>query len=599
MHRDCYRYPRRAALLAATLLAGTAISAGCGSKAAHDLEQPATPVATAGGGGGAVTGSDPLARRGSFADNPIIYFVMTDRFANGDPSNDRSYGRQREAAPKDDVGTFHGGDLRGLTEKVNAGWFDKLGVNALWITAPYEQIHGWVVGGDKEFKHYAYHGYYALDYTVLDQNLGTPADLQALVDAAHTRGIRVLIDIVMNHPGYLDITTARQLGLEVLWPGAEKATPADYHLHIDYNNFKFGDWWGRDWVRAGLPGYLPGGPDDVTMQLAFLPDFRTDSTGPVKLPAFLRKKPGTAAVDLPNTTVRGYLIAWLTEWVRRYGIDGFRCDTVKHVEPAAWLALKRAGTQALAEWKSKHGTIDDTPFWMVGEWWGHGPTRDLPGDAAPAGPVAELHAAFDAMLNFDFQGRAKAEDLDPLFTEYAAIQRGKPMHMVNYVSSHDTALFDRARLRHAANALLLAPGGVQIYYGDETARPPGITPNTDPQQATRSDMNWDKPDQAVLAHWRALGAFRARHVALARGAHTRISQRPYVFSRVDAERDDRVVVALDVPAGAAIPTGGIFRDGEAVRDAYAGATHVVERGAITVRAAAAAVLLERAAPAAP
>ncbi|HSS02940.1 MAG TPA: alpha-amylase family glycosyl hydrolase, partial [Kofleriaceae bacterium] len=146
---------------------------------------------------------------GSFADNPIVYFVMTDRFVNGDPSNDHSYGRQREATPSDDVATFHGGDLRGLTQKLTEGWFDKLGVNALWITAPYEQIHGWVVGGDKEFKHYAYHGYYALDYTLLDQNMGTPDDLRALVDAAHARGIRILFDVVMNHPGYLDITTAR------------------------------------------------------------------------------------------------------------------------------------------------------------------------------------------------------------------------------------------------------------------------------------------------------------------------------------------------------------------------------------------------------
>ena len=126
---------------------------------------------------------------GSFADNPILYFVMTDRFVNGNPSNDHGSGRQREATPKDDVATFHGGDLRGLTEKLNAGWFDKLGVNALWITAPYEQIHGWVVGGDKEFKHYAYHGYYALDYTLLDHNMGTPDDLRALVDAAHARGV--------------------------------------------------------------------------------------------------------------------------------------------------------------------------------------------------------------------------------------------------------------------------------------------------------------------------------------------------------------------------------------------------------------------------
>jgi alpha-amylase len=167
--------------------------------------------------------------------------------------------------------------------------------------------------------------------------------------------------------------------------------------------------------------------------------------------------------------------------------------------------------------------------------------------------------------------------------------------MLNYISSHDTSLFDRARLRQAGTALLLAPGGVQIYYGDETARPPGIAPATDPQQATRSDMNWDKVDQAVLAHFRALGTFRARHVAIARGAHARIAQRPYVFSRIDAERDDRVVVALDVPAGAAIPLGGVFRDGEALRDGYTGATHTVQRGGvITVAAASPVVLLERA-----
>jgi alpha-amylase len=293
--------------------------------------------------------------------------------------------------------------------------------------------------------------------------------------------------------------------------------------------------------------------------------------------------------------VRGYLVQWLTDWVRRYGIDGFRCDTVKHVEPAAWLELKRAGVRALAEWKAQHPAkkIDDAPFWMVGEWWGHGPRRTLPADDVPAGPEADLYAAFDAMINFEFQARARGDDLEPLFAEYAGVQQGKPAQMLNYISSHDTALFDRARLHKAGNALLLAPGGVQIYYGDETARPPGPAPGTDAQQATRSDMNWDRIDQALLAHWRALGAFRARHVALAHGAHARLAQQPYVFSRVDAERDDRVVVALDVPAGAQLPLGGVFRDGEALHDAYSGKTYVVQRGAVTVEKAAAAVLLER------
>lgn len=595
------RSPQHIALFAASVIAG---AAGCGADAAHhpappgaagQTAAPATGVASAAPGPLGPRG--PGARPGSFADNPIVYFVMTDRFVNGDPSNDHSYGRQREANPRDDVGTFHGGDLRGLTQKLQEGWFDRLGVNALWITAPYEQIYGWSTGGDKEFKHYAYHGYWALDYTVLDQNMGTPADLQALVDAAHARGIRILFDVVMNHPGYLDIETARRLKIDVLWPGAEKATLADYHSYIDYNNFKFGDWWGRDWVRAGLPGYMMGGSDDVTSQLAFLPDFRTESAQPVKLPAFLRRKPDTAAVDLPSTTVRGYLVKWLTDWVRRYGIDGFRCDTVKHVEPAAWLELRRAATQALAEWKAQHPAqkLDDAPFWMVGEWFDHGPGMAPPGEPLPAGPQADLVAAFDAMINFEFQHRVGADDLEPLFAEYAALQAGKPAHMLNYISSHDTALYDRARLVRAGTALLLAPGGAQIFYGDETARPPGIAPATDAQQATRSDMNWGSIDQAVLARFRALGTFRARHVAIARGAHARLAQRPYVFSRVDAARDDRVVVALDVPAGAAVPLGGVFRDGEALRDGSTGQAYVARGGAVVVPAATPVLLLERAA----
>jgi alpha-amylase len=537
---------------------------------------------------------------------------VTDRFANGDPSNDGAYGRKREPTPREDVGTFHGGDLRGLTEKVKAGWLSQLGVNALWITAPYEQIYGWIQGGDKEFKHYAYHGYYALDYTVLDQSMGTPADLRALVSAAHERGIRVLFDVVMNHPGYLDIETARRLELGVLWPGHEQATLTDYHIHIDYNNFNFSNWWGGDWVRSGLPGYPEGGRDDLTSQLAYLPDFRTESKAAVKLPPFLRKKRDTAAVELPGTTVRGYLVKWLTDWVRQYGIDGFRCDTVKHVEPAAWLELKRAGTAALAAWKAENPTkkIDDAPFWMMGEWWGHGPTRDLPGDGAPASALAEIHSAFDAMINFDFQPRAAAlaaspiapgapadpAALEAIYAEYGRLLAGRPAHAISYVSSHDTQLSDRARQRLAGTALLLAPGGVQIFYGDETGRPPGPMPATDKQQATRSDMNWATADEQLLAHWRALGAFRARHVAVARGVHTRLAERPYVFSRVDDARDDRVVVALGGPAGAAIPVGGVFADGEEVRDAYAGRPYTVRGGAVAVAAAAEVVLLERVAP---
>jgi alpha-amylase len=545
---------------------------------------PPTPKAAA--AVPAAAAAVPTNTGGSFADNPIVYFVIPDRFVNGNPANDNSYGRKREADPKDDVGTFHGGDLKGITDKLNEGWFKQLGVNAIWITAPYEQIHGWVVGGNKEFKHYAYHGYYALDFTVLDASMGTPDELREMVDTAHKQGIRILFDVVMNHAGYLDIQTATDLKIPVLWPGAlEKATLANYHRNIDYNNFAFADWWGRPWVRAGLPSYIDGGKDELTKLLTFLPDFRTESTEPVTLPKFIKAKADTRAVDLPNTTVRGYLVKWLTDWVREYGIDGFRADTVMHVEPEAWLELKKQGLAALSDWKAKNPAkkIDDAPFWMTGEFWGHGPER------------GKLHDfGFDSMINFEFQGRDVTQP-EALFAGYAKLQAGRAAQMLNYLSSHDTKLFARDKLIDGGNALLLAPGGVQMYYGDETARPSGPVPTSDPQQGTRSDMNWAGIDAAVLAHWRKLGTFRARHVALARGEHERLgSGAPYSFARIDRASGDKVVVGLNVPAGSTVPVGSVFAEGDVLNDAYSGQRVVVKAGGVVIAAAAPAVLLERA-----
>ena len=131
--------------------------------------------------------------------NANMYFVLTDRFYNGDTSNDESYHRHRTAGGSD-VGTFHGGDIKGLTEKLD--YLDNLGVNAIWITAPYEQMHGWTGGKNDAFAHYAFHGYYTLDWTFMDRNMGTIDDMRQFVTEAHKRGIRVVMDIVLNHTGY-------------------------------------------------------------------------------------------------------------------------------------------------------------------------------------------------------------------------------------------------------------------------------------------------------------------------------------------------------------------------------------------------------------
>ena len=149
----------------------------------------------------------------------ILYFLMLDRFSDGrekggyrDTHNEPVRTGATPLASSDDIGSvpygqwlsnatgWQGGTLRGLRSKL--GYLRRLGVTAIWISPIVEQVHGWVGGGTGDFKHYAYAGYWALDFTRLDKNWGSEADLQALVDAAHARGIRVLVDVVLNHPGY-------------------------------------------------------------------------------------------------------------------------------------------------------------------------------------------------------------------------------------------------------------------------------------------------------------------------------------------------------------------------------------------------------------
>ena len=519
----------------------------------------------------------------TFFDNPIIYHLITDRFLKGVPERSHSYGRSSD--DDGDVGTFHGGDFRGVTMKLKDGWFSKLGVNGLLISAPYEQIHGWVPGGNGEFKHYAYHGYYALDYTVLDDNFGTENDLKELIATAHGMGIRVILDIAMNHPGYEDPQTLHDLQIDVLRPNWEQASPANQRAYIDYESSAFGAWWGGDWVRAPILNYPEGGMDRLTKCLWGLPDFRTESAKHVDLPTFLQKKERTKASHLSNTTVRGYLIKWLTDWVRNYGVDGFRCDSAIHVELDAWLELKRASLHALNEWKVEHSCekVDESPFWMMGEAFGSGTSRN-----------SYFLFGFDSLLNFQFQhDLRRASSLEDVFDPYAATLGGRPgYNVVSFISSHDTELFDRSDLIRGGTALMLAPGGVQIFYGDETGRALGRFTPGDPLQGTRSDMNWDAIDTHVLSHWQALGQFRRRHIAVARGKHRKISGTPYIFGRMDEATGDKVVIVIGAFGEVAIPVDGYFSDGEYVRDAYSGYVGRVDSNLVTLLAGE-VVLLER------
>ncbi|ELQ6216401.1 alpha-amylase [Cronobacter dublinensis] len=483
--------------------------------------------------------------------NATVYFVLTDRFVNGDPTNDNSYGRHKDGMQE--IGTFHGGDLRGLASKLD--YLQTLGVNALWISSPLEQIHGWVGGGTKgDFPHYAYHGYYPQDWTKLDANMGTPDDLRQLVDEAHRRGIRVLFDVVMNHAGYATLADMQEFQFGALylkgdelkktlgerWTDWRPGPGQSWHSFNDYINFSdkaaWDKWWGKNWIRTDIGDYDSPGFDDLTMSLAFLPDLKTESTQPSGLPHFYQHKPDTAAQSIDGATPRDYLTRWLSQWVRDYGIDGFRVDTAKHVEQAAWQQLKNEASAALVDWKAKNPTkiIDDAPFWMTGESWGHGVMQS-----------DYYRHGFDAMINFDYQEQAaKAADclayIDPTWQQMA--EKLQSFNVLSYLSSHDTRLFREGGPR-AAELLLLAPGAVQIYYGDESERPSGPG-GSDPLQGTRSDMNWQDltgKSAATLAHWQKVGQFRARHPAIGGGKQTTLSlSQGYGFVR--QQGDDAVMV---------------------------------------------------------
>ena len=549
-------------------------------------------------------------------DNASVYFLLTDRFRNGNTSNDHSYNRGLDQSGKvlsniDDRATFHGGDFAGVTQSIEDGYFNNLGVNAIWISAPYEQTHGYVVGsdGNPSYAHYSYHGYYVLDYTQTDANFGTAEEFETLVDTAHEHGIRVIMDIVMNHSGYNSLYDMAEYGYGTVAPGWEDAyyphqniNNKTYHSFIDYdtNAEDWANWWGPDWIRCGVAGYTEGGGSDLTMSLAGLPDFKTEQASTVGLPKILQKKwSGEGRLDSEtakinnfftktgrSATVSNYLAGWLSEWVREYGVDGFRCDTAKHVEFASWKNLKNACVDALKEWRAnnpdKPGADWDEDFWMTGECWDHGVNKD----------GYYTQGGFDSMINFSTQGGGllSAGRVKGTYDGFAkAINNDDSFNVLSYVSSHDSVLA-RGDLIGTGSGLLLCPGGIQIFYGDETNRPmvAGVPNdgNGGAGHSLRSDMNWDSMDTNVLEHWQKVGVFRNNHISVGAGSNTSLaSTSGYAFAR-DYDKNgitDKVIGCIYANANTdvTISVGDTWSDGQYLVNAYDQSSAVVSNGKVT------------------
>jgi alpha-amylase len=297
---------------------------------------------------------------------------------------------------------------------------------------------------------------------------------------------------------------------------------------------------------------------------------------------------------------RYYLIKWLTDWVRELGLDGYRVDTAKHFGESVSVELKREAEVALGDWRRAHPgqAPDSLPFYMMGEVYGWDPSQGRGYDFGDRTVDFFAHG-YDGLINFGF--KSDTGSLDRLFTRYSAMLHQGPLRgvsVLNYLSSHDDGSpydVDRKDPLGSATRLLLAPGGAQIYYGDELARPLRVR-GAEGDANLRSFMNWEDLERGgraseVLQHWRRIGLFRRAHPAVGAGLHRTHQAEPYIFSR-SLGRVDRVLVAMGQGAGEkSVPVFGVFAEGAKVVDGYSGVGGVVRKGVLSLRTESGLVLL--------
>lgn len=513
-----------------------------------------------------------------------IYFLLTDRFYNADNLNDVNFNRTKSTAK---LRGFEGGDIKGITKKIEEGYFTDLGINAIWFTPIVEQIHGAVDEGTGTT--YAFHGYWTKDWTALDPNFGTMADLKNMVELAHKKGIRIVLDGVINHTGPVT-------DVDEVWPA--------------------------DWVRTGPQcNYQTYESTTACTLVKNLPDVKTESNATVEIPKQLADKwkaEGRYDQEMKELddffkrtgyprAPKYYIIKWLTDYITEFGIDGYRADTVKHTEESVWGDFKNECNYAFKLWKeyNPRKVLDNNNFYLVGEVYNYsisgGQIFDF-GDRK----VNYFENGFNSLINFEFKwNAAQLTSYEALFSKYGTILNNdlKGFGVLNYISSHDDgAPFDKERTKsfESATKLLLCPGSSQVYYGDESARPL-IIEGTVGDATLRSNMNWNEIEnnlqtKEILAHWQKLGKFRTNHLAVGAGIHKMISEQPYVFQRTYSKENfkDAVVVGLDLKIGEKQLNVGIeFMEGTVLVDAYSNSEVVVENGMVVLNTPFSIVLLEK------
>lgn len=408
----------------------------------------------------------------------VLYFVLVDRFADGDPANNRG------VQPRN-PGGWHGGDLKGLTQQL--GELQDLGVTAIWINpVQLQQARGMPANSSVgEFTHEGFHGYWMADFEQLDPHFGTEADLKALVDAAHARGIKVLLDVVYNHTGYTSVY-------------ADRRTAA-----------------GEKWIRLGEGNCEV---DPVTCAVGGLPDLRT---------------------ELPE--VREHVLAANIALAKKSGVDGFRLDTYKHLSSEFWAEHRqRTRTEIgkdfflLAEYWG--GTAQGLDAFFERDEVDSGFDFSFKGSCEGWVTGRGRSVAYGAYLRSRHQVRKGY-----VLAHYLS-SHDEPMALGNLKG-------DKAAFKVCAALQMASLGMPVIYYGEEVARGGHDWPlnrNDMPwgDRAVKPGAGVAR-DEAMRAFYKRLIAVRKERPALRRGDYQLLMQPAdavLAFGRKDAASGDHVVV---------------------------------------------------------
>ncbi|MGH3648852.1 MAG: alpha-amylase family glycosyl hydrolase, partial [Micromonosporaceae bacterium] len=520
-----------------------------------------------------------------------FYFAMTDRFANGETRNDRggiTGDRLDHGFDPTDKGLYQGGDLAGLIGKLD--YIKGMGTTAVWLTPSFANRPVQGAGADASA---GYHGYWITDFTKIDPHLGSNADMRRLVREAHKRGMKVFFDIITNHTADVIDYAEGRYGYR-----SKGAYP-----YQDADGRPFDD---RDYTDGDFP--------EMTVDsFPYTPKFRSEADRTVKRPDWLNdptlyhnRGDSTFAgesseygdfVGLDDLfterpeVVRG-MVDIHQKWVREAGVDGFRIDTVKHVNLEFWQRF-------VPELEGYAASLGNDDFFMFGEVFSADPaftsryTRD---------------GRLPAVLDFPFQDTARgyasrggaATDLrtlyaaDDRYTDADSNAYANPTFLGNHdmgrfggfvardnPGAGDAELLRRDLLGH--ELMYLTRGQPVVYYGDEqgftgpggdkdarqsmfgSRTPDYLDDDLLGTSATHATDNYE-PQHPIYRRLAALAKLRAQHPTLADGAqlHRYADDGPgvYAFSRFDARKQIEYVVAVnnaETDRTVPVPTyGGTF-----------------------------------------